>query len=488
MLDSFRMKTEEEKWLKLHRIWCFGVFLYYMLWRFSSDFFGKLFATYFITAAIVMVAFCVWFRRFRDGWETKLLGIFWIWFCIAKIANGDRTLGNYYYLIITLAVCYCFLPVGITAAKEQREKVLDWFSFAIGFFYAGIGTLSLYSMVSGNAVVNPFSGDILTQVQNGISRRLMILGNHLSSTGSTFFVALSLMIYQFFHCRRRAWRVPIVLAFLEFYLCIGATFSRSNMGAVAVCMAMAVILLVLQKIPREKKTACVMTVVLATVIVTSFVYMSFSWSTGVLGQIAASIHKETMDSGEITETNEIIEKISFSELATRTENNAESPAAEEPDEDLFRDNRSLETDIKSFSHRKELYQAVFVTFKAEPRSMLTGSNVGNMLRYADEIRYGSPYYYHYEHMHNFLLQVLMLTGIPGFILVLAFCVLLLIRMVRVFFSERLSIAEKTLVLPLAGLLIYYMLEAGLFTETGVQTLFFFLIAGMVIGIDNTVKN
>ena len=93
-----------------------------------------------------------------------------------------------------------------------------------------------------------------------------------------------------------------------------------------------------------------------------------------------------------------------------------------------------------------------------------------------------PYY----HMHNVLLQVLMLTGLPGFLLVLAFFVLLIFRAVRLFFSGA-PTAVKSLVLPVSGVLFYGLFEIILFTAsaderalTDFRELFFFLIAGVVL--------
>ena len=75
------------------------------------------------------------------------------------------------------------------------------------------------------------------------------------------------------------------------------------------------------------------------------------------------------------------------------------------------------------------------------------------------------------------------------LLVVAFCVLLLWRMLRLFFSQdqRIGIAVKILTFPLAGSFIYGMFETMLFTQcaddranTDFRELFFFLLAGIVL--------
>jgi O-antigen ligase len=89
-------------------------------------------------------------------------------------------------------------------------------------------------------------------------------------------------------------------------------------------------------------------------------------------------------------------------------------------------------------------------------------------------------------MHNVLLQVLMLTGIPGFLLVLAFMLLLIRRAVKLFFSAA-PVMIKVLVLPISGILFYGLFETILFTDsadqralTDFRELFFFLLAGVVL--------
>ena len=83
----------------------------------------------------------------------------------------------------------------------------------------------------------------------------------------------------------------------------------------------------------------------------------------------------------------------------------------------------------------------------------------------------------------------MLTGIVGFLLALAFTVLMVIKMIRLFFSRHphATTAVKTLTLPLSGIFIYGMFEIILFTAsaddrsvTDFRELFFFLLAGIFL--------
>ena len=83
----------------------------------------------------------------------------------------------------------------------------------------------------------------------------------------------------------------------------------------------------------------------------------------------------------------------------------------------------------------------------------------------------------------------MLTGVIGLLLVLAFTVLMVIKMIRVFFSNHplAGMDIKVLTLPISGIFIYSLLELILFTAssddrsvTDFRELFFFLIAGIFL--------
>ena len=80
------------------------------------------------------------------------------------------------------------------------------------------------------------------------------------------------------------------------------------------------------------------------------------------------------------------------------------------------------------------------------------------------------------------LNILMLTGIPGLVIVLAFLYILIRIILFLLFSrkEEASLAEKTLAIPLIGLIGYgATLEVLLFTETDIRAFAFFFIAGIL---------
>jgi len=151
----------------------------------------------------------------------------------------------------------------------------------------------------------------------------------------------------------------------------------------------------------------------------------------------------------------------------------------------FEDRRDLKTSIANVSNRGEIYASVVPTFKAEPLRLLVGKYSSKLMD-VPRLFLSYPYY----HMHNFLLQTLLLAGLPGMLLALAFTVMMVIRMLKLFFSRLpdVSMAIKMLTLPLSGIFVYGMFEIILFTAsaderaiTDFRELCFFLLAGIFLG-------
>lgn len=137
------------------------------------------------------------------------------------------------------------------------------------------------------------------------------------------------------------------------------------------------------------------------------------------------------------------------------------------------------------SNRGNIFASIIPTIKEDPTLLLIG-------KYSHQIMDIPHKYqnYPYFHMHNYLVQTLMLAGVVGLLLVLAFSVMLVIKMIRLFFSRLpgVTAAVKTLTLPLSGIFIYGMMETAIFTNcaddrvpTDFRELAFFLIAGIFLG-------
>ena len=150
----------------------------------------------------------------------------------------------------------------------------------------------------------------------------------------------------------------------------------------------------------------------------------------------------------------------------------------------FGDSRDMKETLSNGSNRFGVYLSAIPAIRDEPLRLLIGKYNAKLMDGPHRYQIG-PFW----HMHNYLIQVLMLTGLVGFLLVLCFSVLLVIRMVRLYFSDnpKATADIKVLTLPVSGILLYGMLETVIFTAsaderafTDFRELFFFLIAGAAL--------
>ena len=110
----------------------------------------------------------------------------------------------------------------------------------------------------------------------------------------------------------------------------------------------------------------------------------------------------------------------------------------------------------------------------DPLRLLTGCLDKNAMQYTNEILEKDTI-----NFHNTFLQILCMTGLVGLGLVLAFCVLLGRRVVRVLYSDA-PMTVSVLALMLVGILSYNMLEVDLFLMSDAACFAAFAAAGAVL--------
>ena len=152
---------------------------------------------------------------------------------------------------------------------------------------------------------------------------------------------------------------------------------------------------------------------------------------------------------------------------------AEQPAAdiEAAAADLggYSDNRGF-----SDSGRLAIYKTIVPTMRQEPLRLLRGCLCVDVMKIANPLL-STPV----PHYHNTFLQVLCIAGLPGLLLTLLICVLLAVKVIRLFFSDA-PLEIKALTLLLIGLFIYNMLEVSLFVAADTRAFTAYIVAGAVI--------
>lgn len=135
--------------------------------------------------------------------------------------------------------------------------------------------------------------------------------------------------------------------------------------------------------------------------------------------------------------------------------------------------------------RAPLWKAGMIVLQEEPERLIKGGLIGQYMERVSDVRvelYTLNPNSRNEQMHNYILDSLMLTGVPGALILIIFTMFLVVRMVRVFFSADPAVPFqlKLLTLPIVMLLLDNMAEAHIFRYAIMPSILFFLICGVFL--------
>ena len=429
----------------------------YQWWHFQQFWYPVL------GAALMTCYIC--FGLKNNSLEEKVIVAFCVWLVISRILNGDWFLSTDGMVIFDIALSCMFLTVGLVLPDEKRRKVLDVFAIVSVLIFTFGAILGIYTSITGNIIPNPlYESDMCSLSEN----RLYIFDNNANTSGCWMFICIFFLVYLFFRHKNPFARILVVLTAMVDYVALALTASRSSMLGCAVCTAMLVALVAFKYLKVKKTGYKVLTLAVALCVAGPLCYTGFSGARHLVG-IAAVNYTESRQADEVYAQ----ESSSRPAYSTACLSSFIDLSAEvDENDDIYKDNRGF-----SDSGRLPIYEAGITSLKDEPARLFRGC------LYDDVMKTSWPYLTReYAHMHNSYLQVLHFTGIPGFLLVIAFSVLLAIRALKLFFSEneKADMAVKSLVLFLPGFLIYNMLETSMFALQDFRSISLFLIAGAVI--------
>lgn len=466
-MEQLKPIPSDRAWRRTLAVFAGALILFYMVCPVAPQRWTDLYNSYGRTAIIAMAAIYFFRARLSGVIEVRLVVWYTIWLFVTRLLNTDLYLQNEYELLVSRVLCCVVLPVGLLLEEKERRVLLDILIAVAGAYYFVTALISLYACIFGVYIYLPpehvvfgidnmFYGNSFAYIVAWETSRII--------SAVWFYLAWCMMAYEFFRCKNKLWRIPICLAWFVFHLAIAFCFCRSIKLAASVNAAMLAILLGMRWFQKKKLALRTALIGLLAVLSLVLCYKSFEW----------------LNSGAAAVYNALDVQIERTADQFMGEDFRESTA----DGQNFEDTRDLAESITNVSRRSNIYNSVIPTLKADPMRLLIGKYSSKIMDVPHQFQ-DFPYW----HMHNYLLQVLMLTGLLGLLLVAAFTVLLVVRMLRLFFSPdpRADLSVKLLTLPLGGVLIYGMFETILFTAsaderalTDFRELFFFLLAGMLL--------
>lgn len=458
-MDKSSLLTAEERWPRWHAVLVFLVFCFFMVCPAAPERWADLYSFYGKTLVVAVIALALYIKRFSFAAEVKLVWLYALWLLVSRMLNSDMYMVRESDLVLTKFLCAAVLATGLVLDAGQRRRFMNWFCLAVGLFYFCSGLLAIVVNLLDIYIYLPPEGVLFGLEVPESLHYLNVFNTNRTISSLWFYIALCMMVYQFFACKRRALRIPIVIAGLLFYLAIGMCFSRTVKIVTAGSVAMLAVLLAFRYLSFKRLWHKCLVVLICAALLIPLSFKSFDWLSSLMSQVSEVLISQVY--GEQGD-----ESVSGVDLT---------------------DSRDLKEDISNLSERGQIYASFIPTLKTDPKRILIGSFADKLMTVPNTfIVFPIPF----THMHNFLLEVFMLTGLPGFLLVAAFCLLLVLRMLHLFFTKdpRIGLAEKTLTIPLAGILLYGMFEVVIFTACGdrraptdMRELSFFIIAGIVLG-------
>ena len=407
--------------------------------------------------------------------ELKLVLLFAVWVIFTRVLRWDvksyieycrsngLTLPADTLIMAGAAAMYLPMAASLILRGRNRERFLDAVAIITASFFTLTTLFSLYAVLYKTQIRTP-GGLYLCMFADS---RLYVFGKNPNACGMWYFLSLSFLAYLFTRTQKRLCRVLIVLAGLLNYVTLAMTFSRNAILSFSLCAGLLVLVLVLRRFSPKtigKKLLCT---VLVLALIVPAAYKSFSLADAGMEKLSSALAQKQHAAAE-TQTEESSAEASEE---IETEEPSSSPTAKDREgiEIVYEDNRGF-----GDSGRLAIYKTIIPTMQKEPLRLLIGCLNKDAMKYTNEILNID-----YSHFHNIFLQVLCLTGVPGLLLVLALCVLLGRRVLRVIYSDA-PVTISILALMLVGIFSYNMLEINLFYIVDISSFAAYTAAGAVL--------
>jgi len=465
-LNSLDSSKLYKVWLKAFRVTVFCIFLFYTFLLFSTLYVGSLYRYVYKISAIVLVFTYILFRRLRDGIEFKLLFAYCVWLVAVRIYDGGLFVEGTKDYIVNQGVIMPLLGFALLIPAEKRLKWLDIMAVIYCAAFTVIGVICIYGIINQVEIMNPLEdGILLCKIANG--NRLYVFSNSCNAAGAWYAMACALLAYLFFRYRKLSARVFVVILFVVCYLVIALTYSRSCMLSFSISLAMVIAVAIQHHFKIRKTAHKAIALVLVMCICAPLAYKSFTATTNLVNRVTIAVLEEKQ------------EKL-LAEAAPG-EKSAEAEQIEKTVERVEASGEKLNNRGASSSGRTKLWYAALISLRDDPARIITGSinsmEVTNRIT-TQQLKLSNEL----PHHHNSYLELLMYGGLPGFLLMMAVLVVLVLKSIRLFFTENSGAtpAIKSLTAVVAGIMVYNMFETSFIHKYYICTAVYFVVAGYIL--------
>lgn len=415
-----------------------------------------------IVAPILYAFSGVWLfsrgRHFRTA-EILLLA-FTAWYVLTRILNGDHYLesdqSTIFQMVATAMIAF---PLAANFKPETRRKALNALAVTVVIVFSAIAWVAVVAAILRQPIHLPKSTMIL-----GINEiyshpaRLNVLDIHPNVSGALFSMVFGILLYLTVAVKRKWWVLPLAVAGIGLFAAIALTLSRTAMVAVSLEIGGFGYILLMRKLSLRSGWLRFLASLLACILLTAGAFAGLYYS--------------------ITPMNAIANRYQASQQTVSDDTAADTAAVVQTSGSIV-SRYHISENVGSLANRLTVvYPAAIPVLQQRPVTLLIGNATDQVVDAAERLTHTKLY-----HWHNSLLQALMTAGLPAFLLALTFSVLLLIRCVKMIFSQKTPLFFQVLTLPLLGVFLNGMLENLLFINVSVINLLFMLLAGFIFAYD-----
>lgn len=491
MLKKMLTPPETRGWHIALTLLVFILLLMQMLMYIVPQRGSDLFAVYGYMLTAAAFTLYIFNCRLSGGTELRLMLIYTVWVFATRLLNRDVYLFIDKNLVYSILLSISVFACTVCADKRQREIILKTLSIIIGTWAFALSAAGVFIILTNTYIHIPTENVWITLWLENAHYSLNLLSMHRNGTSVWLMEGAALMIYQFFACRNKLWRLPIVLAFAVDYAAVAMCHSRTTNIAFSLMIGLLAASLVLRRCADRKNIIRLPAAAAALLIMT---FAGYKGMDICLSATSAASEKTipafealynrverkanpdifgiTIKQSEETET---ASKETFAELNTPAESAQTAATAEETGVNLS-ETRDFLNDAKTFTGRTKIWRGGIAAIEERPISLLIGDTTKGAMEPICRL-----FNLDIGHMHNYLMQVLRITGLPGMLLVAAISVLIIFKGIRLFFARDNSLFKaKLLVVPIAAIMLEQMLESGLFTTADIRILVFYFLAGCML--------
>lgn len=433
---------------------------------------------------------------FRAGlpreWVLRLHLGYLLWLLLTRWLNGDVYLFIDWKIVRCEVISFLMLSVGILLSPDGRRRLLNILSLVYAGFFVFFSLLGLFVSVTNTYIHIPPENVWITTLStiNPIPL-LNLLSSFRLTTAGRLYISWGLLGYQAVRTQRKGLRVLLLLGMLVLYFAIALCYSHTIWITTSLSCAMFLLLLGYRRLRMRSTALRVLILAVGFIAVFSVVYKGFELSLrlrDVLRPQLAARFEQRYEAWEHKPDPEFFgialpEEPEESEVTSNTfqRNTAEQNAETG---DIYLDPpRSFKT-AYTLSWRTLIWESVPYCIRKNPAILLRGQLTKGIMARTNAYLAGVYRIHAQPSMHNYLFQSILLTGLPGFLMVLFWTLLIVVRMIRMFFSreETVPLSIAFLTIPMTGMFLFNMMEYELFPAWDSSSQAFLLLAGVFLGL------